>query len=503
MTKNILGTILDDGIELTKKIKKEQGFKSLKEVKEYLNNKKYPQKIKNKKQAKRIADEWKLKELLNENFLIENKKEKEYLFEGFNKFTDYLSIAKEFIKIQPIYYDKSKIWWIWNHREFRWQMIDETDLMNAIDYQTRTPTVESKIKNEIIEALKRIGRLNKPKDPKLTWIQFKDKIVDIISGERFDATPEYFITNPIPYEMNKDNFMLTPIMDKIFEEWVGKDYVKTLYEIIAYCLLPDYPMNRLFCFIGSGMNGKSKFLELITKFLGKENCSATELDVLINSRFEITRLHKKLACQMGETNFNEMNKTSILKKLTGGDLIGFEYKNKDLLQEKNYAKILISTNSLPTTTDKTIGFYRRWLIIDFPNQFSEKKDILLEIPEEEYSSLALKCCGILKELLEKRQFHNEGSVEDRKNNFESKSDFLQHFLNEYVEEELNSYITKSDFYKKFVGWCKENRHRELAENSVGRKMKEKGHESSRKYADWLYDGKGGQMHIWLDIKWKE
>ena len=427
----------------------------------------------------------------------------EFLFEGFNKFSNYLEIAKEFIKIQPIYYDASKIWWVWNHKEFRWQMIDETDLMNAIDYKTKTPTVESKTKSEITEALKRIGRLNKPKDPKLTWIQFKDKIMDIISGDIFNATSEYFITNPIPYEMNKDNFMFTPTMDRIFEEWVGKDYVKTLYEIIAYCLLPDYPMNRLFCFIGSGMNGKSKFLELVTKFLGKENCSATELDILINSRFEITRLHKKLVCQMGETNFNEMKKTSILKKLTGGDLIGFEYKNKDLIQEKNYAKILISTNSLPTTDDKTIGFYRRWLIVDFPNQFSEKKDILVEIPEEEYSSLALKCCGILKDLLEKRQFHNEGSIEDRKNKFESKSDFLQHFLKEYVEEGLNSYITKADFYKKFVSWCKENRHRELAENSVGKKMKEKGFEAGRKYVDWLYDGRGGQLNVWLDKKWKE
>jgi len=37
---------------------------------------------------------------------------------------------------------------------------------------------------------------------------------------------------------------------------------------------------------------------------------------------------------MGETNFNEMSKTSIIKKLTGGDLIGFEYKNKNPFNEK-------------------------------------------------------------------------------------------------------------------------------------------------------------------------
>jgi len=170
---------------------------------------------------------------------------------------------------------------------------------------------------------------------------------------------------------------------------------------------------------------KSKFLQLLTKFIGEDNVTSTELDTLLTSRFEITRLHKKLVCQMGETNFSEINKTSIIKKLTGQDIIGFEYKNKDPFEEINYAKILIATNNLPTTTDKTIGFYRRWMIIDFPNQFNEKKDILKDIPEEEYNALALKCSLILKDLLETRTFTNEGSVEDRMKRYEDHSNPLE------------------------------------------------------------------------------
>ena len=206
---------------------------------------------------------------------------------------------------------------------------------------------------------------------------------------------------------------------------------------------------------------------------------------------------------MGETNFNELERTSIIKKLTGGDLIGFEYKNKNPFEEHNYAKIIIATNNLPTTTDKTIGFYRRWLIIDFPNKFSEEKNILDEIPEEEYESLALKCTGLLKDLLKKRKFYNEGSVEQRMERYEAKSDFLQKFLDDFIGENSNEYITKADFYKKFVEWCVENRHRKMAENSLGRKMKEKGIEAGRKYVEWLHDGKGGQLNIWLGIKWRD
>jgi len=412
-------------------------------------------------------------------------------------------LAEQILKIQPLHYDKSKIWWAWNLEKLKWEMVDEVDVLNIVNHKSLANTIIAKEKNEIIEALKQKARMNAPKPIKPTWVQFKDTIVDVDKGDEFKATPEYFVTNPIPWELHKERFIETPVMDRIFEEWVGKDYIKTLYEILSYCLIPSYPIHRIFCFIGEGMNGKSCFLNLLRNFVGCENVTATELDTLIASRFEVTRLHKKLVCQMGETNFNEMSKTSLLKKLSGDDLIGLEYKNKDPFEDKNYAKILIATNNLPTTTDKTIGFYRRWMIIDFPNMFSEKKNILEDIPEEEYSALAVKCLGIIKDLLEKRSFHKEGTIEERKEKYESKSNFLEKFIEEYTAESINEHITSADFFKKFSAWSKENRHREMSEQTLGRQLKKLGLESGKKYFNWLHDGKGGQLRCWMGIKWKE
>ena len=269
---------------------------------------------------------------------------------------DKRELAKEVIKVQPCFYDKARNWWLWNYIEKKWQRVDETDILNAIDKQATINTINSKEKTEILEALKQVSRLNAPKQISKSWVQFKDLIVDINTGEEFYADPKYFVTNPIPWELHKERFYETPTIDRIFAEWVGEENVKLLYEIIAYCLIPDYPLHRIFCFIGGGLNGKSCFLNLLRKFIGGDNCCSTELDTLLASRFEVTRLHKKLVCQMGETNFSEMSKTSTLKKLSGGDLIGFEYKNKDHFEDINYAKIIIATNNLPTTTDKTIGF---------------------------------------------------------------------------------------------------------------------------------------------------
>ena len=412
--------------------------------------------------------------------------------------------ANEFINKQPFFYDKSGIWWFWNKSKFCWEIIDEVDILNYIEETLGADVITSKERSEILNSLKQQGRKNIPEPIKPTWIQFKNDIVDIITGETFEATSKYFVTNPIPYKTHNGNYELTPTMDKIFEEWVGKENIRTLYEIIAYCLLPDYPIHRLFCFIGVGMNGKSCFLNLLRKFVGESNCTSTELDTLIASRFEVTRLHKKLVCIMGETNFSEISKTSILKKLTGGDLIGFEYKNKNPFESINYSKILIATNNLPNTTDKTIGFYRRWMIVDFPNQFSEQKDILNDIPEEEYEALALKCTGILKDLLKRRKFTNEGSIEDRAKRYEEKSNPFDKFIKEFCDlEDPNTYIWKYDFEKKFNQWCKENRFREFSEKTIGEKMKEIKIETKQMKADWLNDGKGGYLRSWIGIKWKK
>lgn len=448
----------------------------------------YKQWIKEKKAKKKIDEE------------IKKEERAEQFEKAIKFFTDKKNLAEQFLKIQPLYYDKTKLWWMWNFNKKCWEICDEVDIMNYISKNSEADTINSTERNEILEALKQVSRLNKPQEIKSTWIQFKGNIIDVLTGEKYLAEPEYFVTNPIPWKLGENDS--TPIMDKIFEEWVGKDYVKTLYEIIAYCLLADYPINRLFCFIGAGMNGKSCFLNLLKKFIGIDNCTATELDTLLQSRFEVTRLHKKLVCIMGETNFSEISKTSILKKLTGGDLIGFEYKNKNPFEDYNYAKIIIATNNLPNTTDKTMGFYRRWMIIDFPNNFSERKNILDDIPDTEYENLTFKCHNILKDLLKSRQFTNEGSVEDRMKKFEDKSNFLDRFMAMFVEEDFNEYITVAEFNRRFTGWCKENRHREMSETTIGLEMKKRGIEQTRRRFDWLNDGKGGQIRIWLGIKWK-
>ena len=436
------------------------------------------------------------KELAIEQGLIPKEKIIRY-------FTDRRNLAKQFLDYNPIYFDRANMWWMWDHSLKMWQLTDEIDILNDINKAANNiNTINSKEKTEILEAIKQEGRMRAPIIPPKTWVQFKDTIFDIKTGELFEASPRYFITNPIPHAIGKSED--TPMMDKLFTEWVGEKYVKTLYQILAYCCIPDYPIHRIFCFIGSGANGKSQFLKLHRNFIGGINCCSTELDTLINSRFEKTRLFKKLVCQMGETNFNEMSQTSLLKKLSGGDLIGFEFKRKNPFEAENYAKILIATNTLPSTTDKTLGFYRRWLIVDFPNTFDESNgSVISYIPPGEYRNLAKKSLRLLRELLTTNKFHEEGTIDERATKYEERSNPFEKFWKEGIKEDFDGFIFKFEFKKEFDDWCKTHGFRKLSDREIKSKMNEKNIETGKR--DY-FGGTGNETkryRSWLGISWRE
>jgi P4 family phage/plasmid primase-like protien len=383
-----------------------------------------------------------------------------------------------FHKNNPFFYDKSGLFWFWNKNEFKYEIKDDIDMMNYLDeiLGLKGQTITSKIKANYIEAFKRVGRKLIPRDAPIKWIQFKDKAYSIASKKFYDVQPNYFFTNPIPYEMGES--IDTPIIDKLLTEWVGEKYKDDLYEIIAYCCYRDYPIQTLFCFHGTGRNGKSQFMKLLIKFLGNDNCCSTELDRLANpvNRFESFKLYKKLMCSMGETNFETLNNTSMLKKLVGGDLIDYEVKNKNPFNEYNYAKIIIGSNSLPSSNDTSDGYMRRWHIIDFPNEFPEGKDIISTIPEQEYCNLARKITEILPKLINRGEFSNRGSIEERKYKYISVSNPLCLFIKEYciVDNNQGTYTAYNKLYQEYIIYLNKNKKRKVSRKEFRSAIEDEG-----------------------------
>jgi len=426
----------------------------------------------------------------------EASKEQSKILGRFNPMTIFDNVM-EFHKHNPFYFDKNRIFWFWREKNFRWEMVDETDLINVLEEKLamRGQIVTTNLQQKYIKAFESVGRELTPKEPPKHWIQFRNKIIDLKTKEEFEATSEYLFCNPLPWDISNEDE--TPNIDRIFKEWVGDSHIRLLFEIIAFCIIPEYFLHRIFCFVGSGSNGKGKFMELLRNFIGVENTVSTDLDTLLTSKFERAKLYKKLVCMMGETNFHELKRTALLKQLSGGDLIGGEFKNKTPFDFVNYSKLIIATNGLPITTDKSKGFYRRWGIVSFPNEFSEEKDVMNQIPIEEYNNLARKCVNILHELIIFRKFTNEGSIEERAKIYENTSNPLNKFIEDETEEDADGFIFKYDFKNRFLSWLKQNGYREWNDVEIGKPMKER-FEEKRKETET----KEKSYWCWIGLKWK-
>jgi P4 family phage/plasmid primase-like protien len=315
------------------------------------------------------------------------------------------------------------------------------------------------------------------------------------------ADHTFFFTNPIPwnYVNARDE---CPTIDKLFVDWVGEEQKKMLYEICAYCMLSDYPIHRIFCMVGGGRNGKGTFMRLLKKFIGEENVTSTSLDRLTNSRFEAAKLYKKMVAFVGETDFAVMKNTAMLKSLVGQDLIPAEFKNKPPFDFQNTAKIIISTNSLPMTGDKTIGFYSRWIIIDFNGFYETEKDVLSGIPDEEYAALAKKCIKILPEIIHAGRFTGEGNFVQKMEKYEQKSNPMKKFMAEkMVAGGPDDKIAFWEFKNLFLAYLNENKFRRLNENEIKGQLAENNIELVR--ADFYDNGDRRQWLSLIGYRWRD
>jgi len=413
--------------------------------------------------------------------LIKEYKKKEASEAIFGK----LGQAREFHKRNPYAYDKAGIFWIWDDEAKCYKQSDKTDVLNNIRNVLQVDTIDSKSRNEIIASLEQVGRENLPLDLPPNWIQFKQTVVDIKTGKTFDADPKYFFTSPIPWDIGQSEE--TPMIDKLFNEWVVKEriqdesYVKTLQEVTAYSAEDSAFMQTIIWLCGSGCNGKGSYLNFIMKFLGINNICSSELKTLVTRNFETSALYKKKAVIMGEVDTYDLTNTNLLKQLSGEDLIRYEFKGKTPFSQKSTTTCFIATNSLPVTPDRSNGFYRRNLIIDFPNVFSVGKDIVGDIPDVEYQNFACKSLRILKELHERGTFTNGGTIEDRKVRFEERSNPIVHFIQVNCVESPNEYQAYSTFLKRFQDYLKDNRLRPMSSIQTSKALKMEGYDIKSKH----------------------
>ena len=127
--------------------------------------------------------------------------------------------------------------------------------------------------------------------------------------------------------------------------------------------------------LGEGSNGKSVFTGLLTAIHSASNVSNVPIKSLLKNNFALADLEFKDVNIDEELSNSIIKDTSITKKAywRKKQLVRIERKYKDAYGASLYAKLFFNTNKMIQTSDQTNAFYRRLIIISFPNTFEEDK----------------------------------------------------------------------------------------------------------------------------------
>ena len=197
------------------------------------------------------------------------------------------------------------------------------------------------------------------------WINFKNGMLDVLSGELHQHDPKYKAINQIPHNYVEQTKMNELVFCKFIETRISdKDDRQTFYEFFAYCLTVDVSFQKMLYLIGTGGCGKSLILEYVNHIIGQENISHISPQNL-GQRFQSVGLMNKLLNSVSDISSKSLKSTDLLKQLTGDDAIPAEYKGGDTFSFYNTAKMLFSANKMHKVEDEdSNGYYRRLLILN-------------------------------------------------------------------------------------------------------------------------------------------
>lgn len=253
-----------------------------------------------------------------------------------------------------------------------------------------------------------------------------------------------------------------PKVKQFLAEILHDKDILTVQEMFGYCLLKDYPLAKAFMLLGSGANGKSTLLKLLEIFLGEDNVANPSLQTLLDDKFASHRLFGKLANIHADLSSDTLENTGKFKMLSGQDMIEAQEKYKSAFEFRNYAKLIYSANELPRTKDRTEAFFRRWIIIEFPNQFPEEdEDTDTSLPEsiideEELSGVLNWSLDGLQRVLENDKFTRTKARKEVEEKWIMQTDSLRAFLLKNCETETGAWISKKDLYKVYRAFCNEH-----------------------------------------------
>lgn len=352
---------------------------------------------------------------------------------------------------------------------------------------------EAKIKEKVSEFLSEETKLNRGSEviyciktntyfdlekqaADINLVNLRNGIYNLEEKKLASHSPDIFLIQQLPIKYDPEAKCENII--KFIKEIVNEADVPVLQEMFGYCLLRNYKFKKAFLFVGDGDNGKTTLINLLKAFVGQENTIGISLQRLGFDTFAAANLYGKLINIYDDLPANALSDTGQFKMLTGNSPITARFLFKNFFNFNNYAKLIYSCNKIPEAKDETSAFFGRWILINFPNVFSDElgnkdPDLILKITtEKELSGLFNWALEGLDRLLKNNKFSYSETTQKTRERYEKMSSPIKAFAMDCVDLNPEHTISKEDLFAGFSQYCINNNYPTMDKSVFGKKLPE-------------------------------
>lgn len=309
-------------------------------------------------------------------------------------------------------------------------------------------------------------------------VDFKNKIYR--KGQPDDYISKCTNNDYIPYDKivkTHENTIkeIEEFMCQLFPVKELRDY---MWEHAASCLLGTNQNQTFNIYKGSGRNGKSKFVELMSLSLGGYK-GTVPITLITQKRNkiggvtpEVAQLNAVRYAVMQEPSKGDKINEGVLKEITGGDPIQARALFKDTITFIPQFKLVVCTNTDFDDMAKDDGTWRRIRMIDFMSKMLEKPYEDPKFPREEFpyqypidKNLDAKFktwAPIFMSILVEKSFELQGIVKDCKmvmsssDEYRERQDYLTGFAKDKIKSNPGGKIKKTEILETFKRWYSAN-----------------------------------------------
>ena len=318
-------------------------------------------------------------------------------------------------------------------------------------------------------------------DPYL--LNCKNGVIDLKTGELRPHAPTDFMTKYVPIEY--DPKASCPKWEEAVMKYMGADQddikaselVFFLQRAVGYSLTADKSEQCLFFLYGDGKNGKSTFINTISKLLGDyfqhvriESLLAKQTDTIPNDIATLPGARMVVSSEIPENR--RMNET-LVKDLTGGDAITARFLRQEFFTFYPVFKLWIFGNDKPIVSPSD-AMFRRIKMIPFN----------VQIPEEERDPhfeqrLEEELPGILRWAVDGCQnwlqhgLNPPQAIIDATNAYRDEMDILTDFIEECCVVLPSAKVTVKDLFEEFQSWCSNAGKTPIAKQNFNKRLEKR------------------------------